>query len=59
MAPGSPKNGGQEMRQKAHILVSRNPNHTGARVLRTASAGIKLCLGRISDPFANPRVKRA
>ena len=39
-------------------LVSRNLNHIGARVLSTASAGIELCLGRISGPFANPRAKR-
>lgn len=39
-------------------LVSRNLNHTGARVLRTASVGIKLYMGRISGTFANPRVKR-
>ena len=39
-------------------LVSRNPSHTGARVLRTASAVIKLCLGRVSEPFANPKVRQ-
>lgn len=45
-------------RDRERGLVSRNPSHTGARVLRTASAVSKLCSGRISGHFANPRIKK-
>ena len=45
-------------RARERGVVSRNLSHTEATVLRTASAVIKLCLGRVPKPFANPQVKR-
>ena len=39
-------------------FVGRNPNHTGASVLRMASAVIKFCLGQNIRAFCEPQSQK-